>query len=307
MTAARPSPARSADDVLANAEWALVKALIPRGGRRHLRTCLARHVNSQTVPCSDDCLKAQGALARLHVPRVVGASDRRSDKVPPYWQSSDGRLVIYHGDARDILPSLNADVLLTDPPYGVEFGGKTTRHTARSGEGYTTRDDAAIGPLVVREALAIVNRGAVFPGIRNLTAYPIAQDIGCVYCPSGAGIGPWGFVCFHPVLFYGKRTGTLRPSSIVSFATAPPNGHPCPKPFSWMRWLVDLCSTTDDVILDPFMGSGTTLEAARSRNRRAIGIEVDESYCRIAVERLNDPPLLAAMKAEQASLWESVV
>lgn len=74
MTAARPSPARSADDVLANAEWALVKALIPRGGRRHLRTCLARHVNSQTVPCSDDCLKAQVVLARLRAAMDVVCS-----------------------------------------------------------------------------------------------------------------------------------------------------------------------------------------------------------------------------------------
>lgn len=64
MTAARPSPARSAD-VLREAEWALTRALIPRGGRRHLRTCLARHVNSQPVDCSEPCLRAQRALARL--------------------------------------------------------------------------------------------------------------------------------------------------------------------------------------------------------------------------------------------------
>lgn len=71
MTPARPSPARSADDILREAEWALTRALIPRGGTRHLRTCLARHVNSQTVECSPDCDRAQYALLRLGAYRLA--------------------------------------------------------------------------------------------------------------------------------------------------------------------------------------------------------------------------------------------
>lgn len=223
----------------------------------------------------------------------------------PYWTSGDGRLVIYHGDARDVLPQIEADVLVTDPPYGVKFEGKQTRHGIHKG-GYIGDDNADVGPLVVREALARVKRAGVFPGNRNLHSYPKPEDIGCVYCPSGAGMGPWGFICFHAVLFYGKRPGTLRPSSIVSFDTVPSNGHPCPKPLRWMQWLIDMTSETDDVILDPFLGSGTTLDASRSRDRRAIGIEIEERYCEIAVKRLEDPPLLAAMKAEQANLFEAV-
>jgi DNA modification methylase len=220
----------------------------------------------------------------------------------PYWQSGDGRLVIYHGDCLEVLPSVDADVLLTDPPYGVKFEGKQTRHGIHQG-GYIGEDSAEVGPSVVREALVRVKRAGIFPGNRNLHAYPKPDDIGCVYCPSGAGMGPWGFVCFHSVLFYGKRPGALRPSSMVSFATARPNGHPCPKPLAWMQWLVDLTSTPDEVILDPFVGSGTTLEAARSRGRRAIGIEIEERYCEIAARRLEDPPLLAAVEAEQSVLF----
>jgi DNA modification methylase len=222
--------------------------------------------------------------------------------VAPYWSSSDGRLVIYHGDARDVLPEIRADVLVTDPPYGVDFSGKATRHTAAGSGGYTTVDDAKVGPLVVREALGKIARGAVFPGIRNLMSYPPAQDIGGVYCPSGAGIGPWGFVCFHPVLFYGKRLGKLRPSSMVSFATADVSWHPCPKPFPWMRWLVGMVSLPDDTVLEPFLGSGTTLLAAQALGRRAIGIDIEETYCEGAARRLEDPPLLAAVKAEQMTL-----
>lgn len=208
----------------------------------------------------------------------------------PYWQSSDGRLVIYHGDAMALLPEIQADVLVTDPPYGVQFEGKQTRHGIHQG-GYINGDDAVVGPSIVREALARVKRAGVFPGNRNLHAYPKPHDIGCVYCPSGAGMGPWGFICFHAVLFYGKRPGTLRPSSIVSFDTVPPNGHPCPKPLRWMQWLIEMTSGPGEVILDPFLGSGTTLDAARSRGRRAIGIEIEERYCEIAAKRLQQAVL----------------
>jgi site-specific DNA-methyltransferase (adenine-specific) len=205
--------------------------------------------------------------------------------VRPYFER-DG-ITIYHGDCREILPSISADVLVTDPPYGVKFDGKATKHTAGGSGGYTTGDDASVGPLMVREALARVTRGAVFPGNRNLMAYPEPSDIGCVFCPSGAGVGPWGFVGFHPILFYGKRPGACRPTSIQSFDTADVSGHPCPKPLRWLRWLIALTSLDGETIMDPFAGSGTTLRAAMDLGRRAIGIEIEERYCEIAARRLD--------------------
>jgi len=62
--------------------------------------------------------------------------------------------------------------------------------------------------------------------------------------------------------------------------------HPCPKPLPLMRELVQLFSDPSELILDPFMGSGTTLRAAKDLGRRAIGIEIEEKYCEIAVKRL---------------------
>jgi len=53
-----------------------------------------------------------------------------------------------------------------------------------------------------------------------------------------------------------------------------------------MTWCIKLGSCDDDIILDPFMGSGTTLVAAKQLGRKAIGIEIEEKYCEIAVKRL---------------------
>jgi site-specific DNA-methyltransferase (adenine-specific) len=64
------------------------------------------------------------------------------------------------------------------------------------------------------------------------------------------------------------------------------NGHPCPKPVEWALWLVERCCPASGTVLDPFMGSGTTLRAAKDIGRKAIGIEIEEKYCEIAAKRL---------------------
>jgi DNA modification methylase len=62
--------------------------------------------------------------------------------------------------------------------------------------------------------------------------------------------------------------------------------HPCPRPFDTMKYLVSIAVKENGLVLDPFMGSGTTLLAARVLGRRAIGIELEEKYCALAVRRL---------------------
>jgi site-specific DNA-methyltransferase (adenine-specific) len=73
---------------------------------------------------------------------------------------------------------------------------------------------------------------------------------------------------------------------------APADGHPCPKPIRWASWMMQRASLERDLVLDPFMGSGTTLRAAKDLGRYAIGIEIEERYCEIAAKRMAQGVLL---------------
>ena len=130
-----------------------------------------------------------------------------------------------------------------------------------------------------------------------LWAYPEPEALGCIFTPNGAGRCSWGFQCVHPVLFYGKDPFLAdgKGSRPNSWRTEQPNlehfEHPCPKPEGWMRWAVNRASRISETILDPFMGSGTTLVAAKRLGRKAIGIEIEECYCEIAAKRLSQGAL----------------
>jgi hypothetical protein len=82
--------------------------------------------------------------------------------------------------------------------------------------------------------------------------------------------------------------------------------HPTPKPVALLCYLIDKVSRPGDLILDPFMGSGTTLVAAKRLGRRAIGIEIEEKYCEIAARRIQEAsmPLLDALEPTQAMLYD---
>lgn len=223
----------------------------------------------------------------------------------PYYQ--DDFVTLYHGDARKVLMALYwpsgwnggdgievplADALITDPPFGVGFKGKWTKHTLPAGGYAGGEDDADVGPQVVDMALNMVHRAVVFPGQRLMFDYPRPAGVGGIYTPSGSGFGPWGFTCFHLCMFYGKRPGSPNyPTVITSFETAGAWDHPCPKPLGWMSWAVSMASLEGETILDPFAGSGTTLRAAKDAGRRAIGIELEESYCEVAAKRLGQEVL----------------
>ena len=83
-------------------------------------------------------------------------------------------------------------------------------------------------------------------------------------------------------------TDKWHPRSILRFSK--PHGfkslHPTQKPLELMLWLIRSYSNPRHLVLDPFMGSGTTLVAAKMSGRRAIGIDSNEAYCEVAAQRL---------------------
>jgi site-specific DNA-methyltransferase (adenine-specific) len=211
----------------------------------------------------------------------------------PYYQR-DG-ITIYHGDSAAILPALEPGfVLLTDPVYGIDGGKGGDARDYAKGRYLSTEDTEHYVRLVCVPIVSIgihrAIRAAVTPGIRCLGMYPRPDDMGCFWSPAAATHGPWGFTTFQPILYYGKdfRAGKgALPTGRQLTEAAEKNGHPCPKPIGAWRWLLAKVSMEGETVVDPFMGSGTTLVAARQEGRTAIGIEIEERYCEIAAKRLS--------------------
>lgn len=220
----------------------------------------------------------------------------------PYYHDEQSGITIWNCDCREVLPSLGkADCAITDPPYGVNIGGDNVGgnlslrcgHGLKKGQylGYedTYENYCLLVPGVMKFLVENGLRVACFIG-PHIHELPKPAAIGGVYVPSAAGRHSWGFKNFLPVLLYGAapdlNLGAKTPTAIRSNETVEQNGHPCPKPISWMQWLVKLTSREGETILDPFMGSGTTLVAAKSLGRKCIGIEIVERYAEIAAKRL---------------------
>lgn len=206
----------------------------------------------------------------------------------PYY-SQDG-IVIYHADCREVLPTLpHADLALTDPPYGV-------------GLSYASYDDSEANWFdLLDTAIPIIRAQAdmvILPScqIRRLwwfyekhrPDWLIAWHKGSPGHVSAIGFNDW-----EPLIVYGRTSG-LSMHDFLSVNNDEPKGsygHPCPKPLRWSKWLARRACPIGGLIVDPFMGSGTTLRAAMDLGLRAIGIEIEEKYCEIAAERLRQRSL----------------
>jgi DNA modification methylase len=206
----------------------------------------------------------------------------------PYY--ADDAVTIYHGDCRELSFELRTYVLqakhvvVTDPPYGT---GIAPRGGERAG---TIDPDSANWPEwdVWDSSWVHAWSGpmAVFCGIRRVyeLADAIRADGLLIYAKSNPS--PFGS-SFEPCVTRGFRRPT--PQHFIAYNAFNGQEHPTQKPLEVMQWIVG-CAP-DGVIVDPFMGSGTTLVAAKSLNRRAIGIEIEERYCEIAARRCSQEVL----------------
>jgi DNA modification methylase len=209
--------------------------------------------------------------------------------INPYYQ--DDGITIYCGDCRDILPTLElVDSVLTDPPYGI--GWKRSENKKRNSKAATgiqndqntsVRDEALL-ELLGLPCIVFGSFYAPFPqNLRQVLIWIKGGDAGVVGSTTGFRrdaepiflIGQWPVV---PV----KRSSAIHTSTGQGRCCAA-TGHPHTKPLPLIRLLLEILP---GVVIDPFMGSGTTLVAAKQLARKAIGIEIEEKYCEIAVKRL---------------------
>ena len=218
----------------------------------------------------------------------------------PYYQ--DDYVTLYLGDALELDEWLAADVLVTDPPYGMEyqgFGGRRGEPRRQTGR-LSIAGDLTIEARDMALA-AWGERAAIVFGRWNIER-PAATAMRLIWDKTPCGfIGdtkmPWGAAEEEIYIlgggFVGKRQANiLRVPTLMSNDARRPD-HPTPKPIPLLEHLIERCPA--GTIADPFAGSGATLIAARNLGRLSIGVELEEKYCEIIAKRLEGmpPPLTA--------------
>lgn len=213
---------------------------------------------------------------------------------------------LHLGDCRGIRGWTTADVLVTDPPYGMGFQSgmrKGAKLDRIEGDRDTEVRDAVVSLWGNTKPALLFGRWSVPApaGERQRLIWHKANTPGM-----GDLSIPWG-PAHEEIHLLGRgwnvaATGEKRTGSVITTngarggASGEENitGHPTPKPISLMEALI--ARTPPGVIADPFAGSGATLIAARNLGRRAIGVEVEEKYCELIVSRL----------AQQAFVFEGL-
>ena len=175
------------------------------------------------------------------------------------------------------------DLVLCDPPYGVDLDYDIYKDTEANWYDLMRK--------VIPEMLR-VGKMVILPScqIRRLSFFYKEFPPDWIICWYKGSVGSAGFVGFNdwePHLVYGKNNTKMH-DYFRAIPEPQKNGHPCQKPVEWAKWLIYRATNNEgDTILDPFMGSGTTLVAAQQLGRNATGIEISEKYCKIAQERLD--------------------
>ena len=207
--------------------------------------------------------------------------------IKPYYQ--DEWVTLYNGDCREILsefPDKSIDIILTDPPYGLSW---------HSGHyvGYNPHKDIANDDKYPVEIITEFQRIAIgalllFCRWDNLGELPPPKSFIVWNKNNGSGSGnieheynrKWEGIVFYPLE---NHQFNSRPFDVINCDRTGNKLHPTEKPEELISKLI--LHNKGDLILDPFLGSGTTCYCAKKLGRKSIGIEIEEKYCEIAAKR----------------------
>ena len=206
----------------------------------------------------------------------------------PYYEEKN--ITIYHGDCRDIIPFIPLpDLIITDPPYGMEFQSnhRFQKHMKIIG-------DKELDTATIRLFIDAAKCGVyTFCRWDNLKDMPPPKSV-LVWVKNNWSMGDllhehgrqWEAICFYPKE---NHKFIKRIPDVINADRTGNFDHPTEKPSGLLRILIE--ANEGETVLDPYMGSGTTLRAAKDLGRKAIGIEIEEKYCEIAVQRLRQEVL----------------
>jgi DNA modification methylase len=214
----------------------------------------------------------------------------------PYYEHAG--ITIYHGDANEVARGLQWDALIADPPYGIDYDGNSRRFTRNASSWWDNADNSKVrnggrvrgdtkpfdplpwldGPAILWGANHYADKLPTSGGWLVWDKRLGAEDMAEKGWPLSEAELAWSNVRGSVRVFRNLWSGLLRDSEKGE------HYHPTQKPVRLMTWCMGFLP--EGLVLDPFMGSGTTLVAAKNLGRKAIGIEIEERYCEIAAKRL---------------------
>ena len=198
------------------------------------------------------------------------------------------------GDCIDELKKMgdkSVDLVLTDPPYGVNLKYSTYDDTEQNWYKLMLNfipEAKRVGEMVIMPSCQIKRLKWIYDNFPP--DWLICWYKGSTGCAAYIGFNDW-----EPHLVYGKRKKVW----MHDYFQVPNNeklgnyGHPCPKPIGWAKWFIE--KSKANIILDPFMGSGTTGVACKELDRNFIGIELDTKYFEIAKGRIENTDIKSAV------------
>lgn len=210
--------------------------------------------------------------------------------IKPYYQ--DEWTTIYNTDCREVLPELDrVDLVLTDPPYGLKQNAYRVANRGKLAKS-TNYGDFDWDELVAHDLIERTIRAGEYAVIFGGNYYGLNSNT-CWLIWDKDNSGDFADCEMAWTNLPGSiRRITWRWNGMLQedMSNKEHRFHPTQKPLVVMKWAIaktdEKINRNCETILDPFMGSGTTLLAAKCLGRKSIGIEISEKYCQIAVERL---------------------